>query len=94
MDQALLKELAQFKMLFKRTINQTVDIERLISDAPYGKDLLSLAEDSDNETLVLMALSLKDKLGLLPQPRAAEATPAEAGADAKPNDKYVRGARG
>ncbi len=94
MDQALLKELAQFKMLFKRTINQTVDIERLIADAPYGKDLLSLAEDSDNETLVLMALSLKDKLGLLPQPRVAEATPAEGEADAKPNDKYVRGARG
>ena len=32
MDQTLLRELAQFKMLFRRTTSQGVDIEKLIAD--------------------------------------------------------------
>ncbi len=94
MDQALLRELAQFKMLFRRNTQSAVDIEKLISDPVYGREILTVAENTDDETLVVMALDLKDKLGLLPQPRAAEAKPAESAVDAKLGDKYVRGARG
>ncbi len=94
MDQALLRELAQFKLLFKRITQKAVDIEKLISDLDYGRELLTQAENTDDETLVVMALDLKDKLGLLPQPRAAEVRPAEAAVGAKQSDKYIRGARG
>ena len=96
MDQALLKELAHFKLLLKKTASHSTDIEKLLSDKAYGKEVLSLAEESDNEELVLMALDLKDKLGLLPQPnRAAELKAAEkADEEVKPQDKYKFGARG
>ena len=44
MDQALLRELAQFKMLFRRTTSQGVDIEKLIADNAYGKEILTVAD--------------------------------------------------
>lgn len=95
MDQALLKELAHFKLLLKKTASHSTDIEKLLSDKAYGKEVLSLAEESDNEELILMALDLKDKLGLLPQPgKAAEAKPEDAIEEDKNKGKYVFGARG
>ncbi len=95
MDQALLKELAHFKLLLKKTANHSTDIEKLLSDKAYGKQVLSLAEESDNEELIVMALDLKDKLGLLPQPgKSAETKPAENEEKEKPQDKYKFGARG
>jgi hypothetical protein len=95
MDQALLKELAHFKLLLKKTASHSTDIEKLLSDKAYGKQVLSLAEESDNEELILMALDLKDKLGLLPQPgKAVETKPAENEVEEKPQDKYKFGARG
>ncbi|MBL8522456.1 MAG: hypothetical protein JNN20_02085 [Betaproteobacteria bacterium] len=96
MDQALLKELAHFKLLLKKTANHSTDIEKLLSDKAYAKQVLSLAEESDNEELIVMALDLKDKLGLLPQPgKAVEAKPEEeASEEDKNKGKYVFGARG
>ena len=97
MDQSLLKELAQFKVLMKRTSSVSVDISRLIAEPAYGNEILATAEESDNEQLVLMALELKDKLGLLPQPKAG-AAPAPAKDDAEEAEgqqkKYIRGVRG
>jgi hypothetical protein len=94
MDQSLLKELAHFKVLLKKATQHSTDIERLITDREYGKQVLSMAEEADNEQLVVLALELKDKLGLLPQPgaptlRAVESAPVQG--DEK---KYVKGLRG
>ena len=98
MDQALLKQLAQFKMLLRKAANHSTDIEKLISDRVYAKQVLSLAEESDNEVLVLMSLELKDKLGLLPKPNSAESKPAEERKkdddDSSGTGKYVFGPRG
>ena len=94
MDQTLLKELAHFKVLLRKATQHSADIERLITDPAYGKQILSLAEEADSEDLVLLALELKDKLGLLPQPGAAatkDVEPVAAPADA---NKYVKGLRG
>ncbi|MEQ1518877.1 MAG: hypothetical protein ABL931_20545 [Usitatibacteraceae bacterium] len=96
MDQALLKELSHFKLLLRKTANHSADISRLLSDKSYAKQVLSIAEESDNEVLIMLAISLKDKLGLLPQVGAAtEVKPKDAdGEDDKPKNKYVFGPRG
>ena len=99
MDQSLLKELAQFKVLLKRTNGLSADISRLISDLAYGREILAAAEESDNDQLVLLAIELKDKLGMLPQPKpgvaAVQAAAVEgAGEDDGQEKKYIRGVRG
>jgi hypothetical protein len=95
MDQSLLKDLAQFKLLLKRATQQSADIERLISDPAYGKQVLGLAEESDNEQLVMLALELKDRLGLLPQVgNKGAAVKAETPAEPTDTKKYVGNLRG
>lgn len=96
MDQSLLKELAQFKLLLKRATQHSADIERLITDPAYGKEVLSLAEESDNEQLVILALELKDRLGLLPQPGGSKSAAVAPAAAPEPADtkKYVGSLRG
>ena len=97
MDQSLLKELAQFKVLLKRTNGLSADISKLIADPAYGREILAAAEESDNDQLVLLAIELKDKLGMLPQPKPGAATaPAEtAGEEGEGQEKkYIRGVRG
>lgn len=94
MDQSLLKELAHFKVLLKKATQHSTDIERLISDPAYGKQVLSMAEEADSEELVVLALELKDKLGLLPQPGKPSVKPAEAAPVNGEEQKYVKGLRG
>jgi hypothetical protein len=84
MDQDLLKALAHFKILLKKVKGVQVDLEKLLRDAAYGRQIMALAEESENETLVFVALSIKDKLGHLKVAPAPAAPPA---AQEKPQDK-------
>jgi hypothetical protein len=91
MDQALLKTLAQFKILMKREKDVQVDLEKLMHDAVYGRKVLTIAEESGNEILVVAALTIRDKFGHF----AASETQAE---EEKKNaeaakGKYLHGAR-
>jgi hypothetical protein len=91
MDQELLKTLAHFKIMLKREKGMSVDLEKLLSDAAYGRQILIAAEESDNEALVLLALTLRDKLGHLvaaPAPQTEEEKNA-----AEPPGKYKHGPR-
>ncbi len=95
MEQELLKALAHFKILFKKEKGAPVDLEKMLSDASYGRLVLAQAEESGNETLVVLALGIKDKLGYLKVAAAPPAQPAApekktAAADAK---KYMYGPR-
>lgn len=100
MEQELLKALAHFKILFRKEKGVPVDLERMLSDPAYGRQVLAQAEECENETLVVLALGIKDKLGYLkvaaaPPPPAASAPaekkqPVAAGADSK---KYMYGPR-
>jgi hypothetical protein len=83
MDQDLLKALAHFKVLLKKAKGVQVDLEKLLRDAAYGRQIMALAEESENETLVFVALSIKDKLGHL---KVAPAPAASAAAE-KPQEK-------
>ncbi len=110
MDQALLKELAHFKVMLKKQLGISADISKLMSDKAYGLATLTAAEDCNDVDLITLALTLKDKLGLLPTIGAAPAAPsapaptaktaapaAKADAPAEPDkaaNKYVFGTRG
>jgi hypothetical protein len=97
MDQDLLKALAHFKILLKKVKGVQVDLEKLLRDAAYGRQIMALAEESENETLVFVALSIKDKLGhLRVAPAPAAPAPAEKPQDQKPaapSGKYFYGPR-
>ena len=95
MEQELLKALAHFKILFKKEKGVPVDLEKMLGDASYGRQVLAQAEESANETLVVLALAIKDKLGYLKVAAATPAAPVAAekkppAADAK---KYMYGPR-
>lgn len=55
MGQDLLKALAQFRILFKKELGVPADLEKMLSDPAYGRLVLAQAEDSGNETLVMLA---------------------------------------
>jgi hypothetical protein len=99
MDQDLLKALAHFKVLLKKEKGMQVDLEKLLRDAAYGRQIMALAEESENETLVFVALSIKDKLGHLkvaPAPAPAASAAAEKPQEKKPaaqTGKYFYGPR-
>lgn len=92
MDQALLKTLAQFKILLKKEKGLSADLEKMMHDPAYGRQMLAAAEDSTNETLVLSAVTIRDKFGHF---NAAGAKPAEEKDKEKKPDagKYMHGAR-
>jgi len=88
MDQALLKTLAQFKILLKKEKGLTADLEKMMQDAAYGRQMLAAAEDSNNETLVLLAVTLRDKFGHFKAAPKEEEKKKE-----EPGTKYLHGAR-
>lgn len=65
MDNETLKQLAQFRILLKREKGVAIDFERFVGDTTYARQILAMAEDSENESLVVLALTLHDKFGLL-----------------------------
>jgi hypothetical protein len=93
MDQEMLKVLAQFRILLKKEKGVMVDFERLMAEPAYARGLLAQAEDSDNELLVTLALSLHEKLGLLAAPAAPAPNAAARPATQVDPQKYKFGAR-
>jgi hypothetical protein len=87
----MLKLLAQFRILLKKEKGVAVDFERLMSDSAYARELVRAGEDSDNEVLVMLALQLHEKLGLMSAPVKAPAP--VAAAKAVSPEKYKFGAR-
>jgi hypothetical protein len=87
----MLKLLAQFRILLKKEKGINVDFERLVGDPAYARELVKAGEDTDNEVLVMLALQLHEKLGLMGSPKAAPAP--VAAAKAVNPEKYKFGAR-
>jgi hypothetical protein len=87
MDQETLKMLAKVKVAARKSLGLDIDVQRLTHDAKYAAETLAKATQSDDESLVLVAITLQDRFGLLKD------APAEAGDTADP-EKYKYGARG
>jgi hypothetical protein len=87
MDQETLKLLTKVKVTARRTIGLEIDVQRLTHDSKYANEVLGNVAGSDNEDLVLAALTLQSRFGLL-EPAAPEAPVSN------PAEKYKFGARG
>jgi hypothetical protein len=87
MDQETLKMLAKVKVAARKSLGLDIDVQRLTHDAKYAAETLAKATQSDDESLVLVAITLQDRFGLLKD------APAETG-DATDPEKYKYGARG
>lgn len=65
MDEKLEKAqlLARFKLMVKRTLSQTVDLERLAREQAYARERLAEIEEAAlDEELLVMVLRLRDLL--------------------------------
>lgn len=91
----LAQMLARFKLQVKRTLGETVDLERLSREPAYTRQRLSeLEEMAEDEDLLIMILRLRDLL--LPAdivPVMAAPVAAAPAAPQKETRNYLMGAR-
>jgi hypothetical protein len=90
MDQDTLKLLAKVKVAARKSLGLDIDVQRLTHDAAYAKEILEKASQTDDEGLVLAAITLQDRFGLL----AEKPERKEEASEVAPTDKYKFGARG
>jgi hypothetical protein len=103
MDAELMQLMARFKLKLLRTLTVKVDTYRFIAERDYAMEVLAIADQSEDEDLIVLAMQVSDYLGLLePVPSAASAKQAAANPP-EPRHKtpavvdtkrYIFGARG
>jgi hypothetical protein len=90
-DRETLNEMVKLKFGARKAGGPEIDLAKLAGDAAYADAMLSAVENLPDETLVLLAMTLRDKFGLLaarPVQPPAEPEPAPA-----PAARYILGAR-
>ena len=95
MDRETLNEMVKLKFGARKAGGPEIDLVKLAADAVYADEMLSAVENLPDESLVLLAMTLRDKFGLLaarPQDPAGE-SPAPAEPAAAPQARYMSGAR-
>lgn len=65
MDHGTLKQLARLKFTMRQAKIATLDLERYSTDDAYARGMLDKAEEADNEEIVMLAVELRHKRGLL-----------------------------
>ena len=81
--------MARFKLMVKRSLNQSVDLERLSRDAAYARERLAeIEEAAEEEELLVMVLRLRDIC--VP---AIPATGESVASPTRPTRSYTMGAR-
>jgi hypothetical protein len=94
MDRETLNEMVRLKFDSRKVGGPDIDLVKLAGDATYASEIFSAVEQLPDESLVLLAITLRDKFGLLPaKPAAAAAEPAEVKAKPPPSKRYLSGAR-
>ncbi len=103
MDAELMQLMARFKLKLLRTLTVKVDTYRFIAERDYAMAVLAIADQSEDEDLIVLAMQVSDYLGFLaPPPSAASAPPAAVKAPAPRDEapaqsnskRYLFGARG
>lgn len=82
--------LVRFKLQVKRSLGESIDLERMSTDREYARQRLKdIEESSEDEALLVMVVRLRDYL------LEAKAAPASTEASAKPATmrSYMMGAR-
>jgi hypothetical protein len=87
MDRETLNEMVKLKFASRRAGGPEIDLVKLAGDATYAARVFSAIENLPDESLVLLAMTLRDKFGLLAaKPQAPEVA-------APPQSRYMSGAR-
>jgi hypothetical protein len=95
MDSETLSEMVKLKFSSRKAGGPDIDLVKLASDAEYANEKLSAIESLPFESLVLLAMTLRVKFGLLPAMQAVVARQAavvEVKNEAPPQ-RYMSGAR-
>ena len=65
MDRETLNEMVKLKFAARKADGIVIDLVKLAADADYANEMLSAVENLPDESLVLLAMTLRDKFGLL-----------------------------
>ena len=87
MDRETLNEMVKLKFAARKAGGPEIDLVRLAGDAAYAGRVFSAIENLPDESLVLLAMTLRDKFGLL------AARPQVKETEAAPPSRYMSGAR-
>ena len=95
MDRETLNEMVKLKFAARKAGGPEVDLVRLAADAAYAAKIFSAIENLPDESLVLLAMTLRDKFGLLAAKPQSLASPSPAVAEevAAPQPRYMSGTR-
>ena len=95
MNRETLNEMVKLKFAVRKAGGPEIDLVKLAADACYADAMLSIAENLPDESLVLLAMTLRDKFGLLaamPVVPTNEPARVEVKPEA-PAQRYLSGAR-
>jgi hypothetical protein len=95
LDRETLNEMVKLKFGARKAGGPEIDLVKLAADARYADEMFSAVENMADESLVLLAMTLRDKFGLL---SAMPAAPANAPVrveeqEKAPQSRYLSGAR-
>ncbi|MFN3545146.1 MAG: hypothetical protein ACK4UX_09885 [Thiobacillus sp.] len=93
MDRETLNEMVKLKFGARKAGGPDIDLVKLAGDARYADEMLRAVENLPDESLVLLALTLRDKFGLLAARPAEPVAAPEPPAPSPPPTRYVLGAR-
>jgi hypothetical protein len=65
MDRETLNEMVKLKFGVRKAGGPEIDLVKLAADAGYADGILRAVENLPDESLVLLAMTLRDKFGLL-----------------------------
>jgi hypothetical protein len=64
-DFVQLQLITRLKLQLKRQLNVKMDIKRFMVDRDYAQEMLQLADESDDEDLIMYSLQIADQFGWL-----------------------------
>ena len=88
MDQNEMRLIAHFKVLLSKHHGTKIDLVKFSSDNAYAKQVLEIGTASENEELIVVAMQLMERRGLLRKAPTAEAKKEEKKSDGV-SDRYI-----
>lgn len=97
MDRETLNEMVKLKFAARKACGLEIDLVKLAGDAAYADKAFRQVENLEDESLVILAMTLRDKFGLLSVmpmlPVAASARHEEKKPEVPAATRYMSGAR-
>ncbi|GAB4058118.1 hypothetical protein [Uliginosibacterium sediminicola] len=96
MDNQLIQLVARLKIRLRQDRGFSVNTQKFFAERPYASQVLDSAEESDDESLVSLALEIRERLGWIAQPLVSPSPATQAAPASAPHAEkvqYVFGAR-